>query len=264
MAVSSFRNVRVFLINLDRSPDRLAIFERQAKSVGLGFVRFPAIDGLGQVPEWLRDQFPSTSGLKPGEIGCYASHLCICKTMVEQELDTAIILEDDINFVPDFERIAAAAIERAPHGWDIIHLSSDFKRAAYPVAQLSEPSYDVVRYARMPAGSAAYAISRAGAMKLLKPGPRTIPFDLEFRYAWQRGLEIYGVHPEPAWQRLDLTSTITGTRPNARNALAAMRKHYTKPSLASQFRGRLYIHSRLGWKGQLYVIRHSLFGRGPL
>lgn len=261
MAKTIAQQIGIFLINLDRSPERLARFKGHADVARLRYERIRAIDGPREVPEWLRSQFPANSRLKPGEIGCYASHLCVCKEVVDRNLDGAIVLEDDIAFVPEFELLAMRALEKAPPSWDIIHLSSDFKRPAYPISRLTD-QHTLVRFARMPAGSAAYAISRAGALKLLAHGVRAMPFDMEFRYAWLRELEVFGVSPAPAWQQFDLPSTITTPRTNvSATNLGSSLKNYDKPSIASQLKGRIYVHGRLGVRGQLYVLGRSVFGR---
>lgn len=39
------QNIRIYLINLDRRPDRLARCEEQLRRLNLSFSRYPAIDG---------------------------------------------------------------------------------------------------------------------------------------------------------------------------------------------------------------------------
>jgi glycosyl transferase family 25 len=237
--------MRIFLINLDRSPDRLLQFDVEAKKIGLQYVRISAIDGCGAVPAWLADEFDRAS-LSSDEIVYYVSHLCVSRLVRDEGLPAAIVLEDDAVLEPTFEQCALEAVRKAPPGWDVIHMSTNFKRSAFPILELGH-GHQLVRYSRLPANSAAYAISSTGALKLLQPGLRNIPIDMEFRYAWLRRLEIYGVYPALAQQRACVPSTIDGapaTAPSACN----VRKRHRKPSLLSQARGRFYNLRRVGWR----------------
>jgi glycosyl transferase family 25 len=238
----------VFLINLDRSPDRLAEFDAQARAMGLSYERFSAVDGRAGVPEQLRAEFARSDRLSNGEVGCYASHLSIARRVVARGCSMALVLEDDAVLQPDFLECARQATQVAPGGWDIIHLSTDFKRPAYRIAHL-DCGRALVRHARLPANTAAYAISLAGARKLRQPGVRAIPIDMEFRYAWCRHLDIYGVFPAVVSQRRSARSTIDGSgegKAAGPAATATPRARHQKPNLISQARGMLYVAGRLG------------------
>src|ERR1035437_3296376 len=68
------------VINLDRSPDRLAGATRHLQGLGLNFLRVPGVDGVA-LPEPLpgidRDLFRTCHGreLRGTDAGCYLSHL---------------------------------------------------------------------------------------------------------------------------------------------------------------------------------------------
>ena len=145
-------NVPACLINLDRSPERLAFMQEQAERLGISMQRISGIDGR--------------SKMSSGEVGCYASHLIVMRQIVEDGHAAAIILEDDVSLDPRFMTVAAAAISAAPRGWDIIHLCTHFKKAAwYPIADLG--GHTLVRYSRLPVNTVAYVISRRGCGKFL-------------------------------------------------------------------------------------------------
>jgi glycosyl transferase family 25 len=249
----------VFLINLDRSRDRLAEFDAQARGAGLSYERFAAVDGRTGLPERLRDEFARSDRLSNGEVGCYASHLSIAQRVTEHAWNAAIVLEDDAVLVHDFAACASQAIRAAPPGWDIIHFSTDFKRAAYRIGSL-DCGRHVVRHARLPANTAAYAISLSGARKLSRPGARSIPIDMEFRYAWLRQLDIYGVFPAPVSQRKSVRSTIDGGEPAQALQLTA-RKRHQKPDFLSQARGIFYVTSGLGLPATLSRLTFNSDGR---
>jgi glycosyl transferase family 25 len=83
--------MRIFLINLDRSPDRLAFMTAQLEVLGLQAERLPAVDGNNVDPS------PhSSSGLRPGEIGCFLSHRAAWQRLVASGDTFALVLEDDV------------------------------------------------------------------------------------------------------------------------------------------------------------------------
>lgn len=251
-----FEPARFFLINLDRSSDRLQLMLAQAKALGISFERVRAIDGVVNLPHWLGSQFDPDGPMLSGEIGCYASHLLACSMMRAQNMPYAVILEDDIVIDREIAALVAHAVAAAPGGWDVIHLSTNFKRPAYPISKLCG-EHALVRYARLPVNSAAYVISAAGADKLLAEGLRTRPFDLEFRYAWLRQLEVFGVFPPPARQRDGVVSTIApggvevmyATEPAERQAQV---KYGLRPTLIDRLKGWFFVKRRLGLSGTFY------------
>jgi GR25 family glycosyltransferase involved in LPS biosynthesis len=54
-------DIPVFVVNLDRSPDRLAAVRGEARRIGMTFERFPAVDGK-DVRSHFRNQFFDNDG----------------------------------------------------------------------------------------------------------------------------------------------------------------------------------------------------------
>lgn len=194
--------VHAVVINLDRDADRLAHMAREMAKVSLPFERFPAVKGA-ELPAWLAPYFPDHQAplerraLSAGEVGCYASHLAICRRMVDGSLPSPLlVVEDDIEFAPDFAAMLAALVQNLPADWDIIRLSNETKRSVMPIATLTG-AYQLVRYSKVPPSTGASLISRAGAEKFLKQTPRTIPVDQDLRRVWAWDLNTYGVAPAP-------------------------------------------------------------------
>lgn len=231
----------VFLINLDRSPERLAFMLDQWGAFAHDKVptthleRVAGVDGTENVPAWLAPEFPKNGPLTPGRIGCYASHMVVAQQIIGRGLPCALVLEDDVTLDSDFVKVARRAVMESPAGWDIIHLSSHYKRAVVHVADIG-PGRALVRHTRLPVNTAAYLISNAGARKLIAPRDRVLPNDMDFRYAWRLDLEIYGVFPEPARQLENFASDIG---PAPRHAV---------PSLAEQMRGVMWMSRKIGFR----------------
>jgi glycosyl transferase, family 25 len=257
----------VFLINLDRSPDRLAFMRAEAERIGLQFERVQGVDGT-TVPDDLRPQFLKPDGsiigrLSVGEVGCYASHLTVHQRILAESSPCAIVLEDDARLMANLMESAQAAIEAAPRGWDIIHLSSVFTRPVYAIADLPDRSH-LVRYTRPPRNTAGYIISRSGAAKMLRPAPRARPIDMDMKIAHERGLDILGVYPSPVIWGDHMPSTMVGESGRKRTA-----------SRYLAFRGFLYGVRKLGpvayaqcqiasLRGAVPVVKGHLATRGAV
>lgn len=203
-------SIRTFLINLDRSIDRLEFMTSQFELLGMTVERISAVNGF-DIPKWMEPEFNSHK-MSAGEVGCYASHLLVAQRIVADGLPYAVVLEDDAILADDFLEVCRLAIHSAPPGWDYIHMSSVFKRPIISIAPIGNDRR-LVRYMKPPVNTAAYILSNAGARKWLKPRQRVRPNDVDNRYAWIQNLHVLGVYPAPAQQAPSRTcpSTIQHT-----------------------------------------------------
>lgn len=178
----------------------------------MAFERFRAIEGLA-VPAPLRRYFFGGDGrqaptLTKGEIGCYASHLSLWRRVASGQYPAVtLICEDDIRLPENFDAVLDAALRAAPEGWDVIRLSAPSRRTIWPVRQICE-GHRLVHYSKVPTLLGAYLISRRGARKLLRPGLRTRPVDLDMARPWEIDLNVYGVDPAPVYQLTSNPSSI--------------------------------------------------------
>jgi glycosyl transferase, family 25 len=185
--------MKVFLINLDRSPDRLAFMQEQARTVGLELDRISAVDGRTMALPFLGNTFADY--LSPGERGCYASHLLFCKKIIDLNLTHAMVIEDDAVLGPHSMPMAERAVAAAPADWDFIHLSGLTRHATSIIAQL-DGTHKLVWYSRRPPfNSAGYLMSAAGAAKFLAPRHRILPNDADVRRQGVFQFNVYGVEP---------------------------------------------------------------------
>jgi len=202
-----------FYINLDRDVDRRAAIEAQLRQAGIEGQRYSAVLGDALPPE-LAVLFAHGEGrpplMRPGEIGCYASHLGICREIVANNHSSALVLEDDAVLASDLAPLIEEVLAVAPAGWDFIHLCSESDRAVRPLAPLMG-GRQFVRYSRIPNATAGYLISGSGARKLLNPRIlRVWPVDWDTRTPWVFGMDTYGVMPGPISQNTTtLNSSIT-------------------------------------------------------
>ena len=85
--------MKIFLINLDCRPERLAFVRAQLDNFGLEFTRISAVNGLNdplvEMPEGLEK-------LSGPEVACYRSHLIAFEAFLKTDDLFALILEDDV------------------------------------------------------------------------------------------------------------------------------------------------------------------------
>ena len=101
---------KVFVVNMKRSVDRRKIVSKHLKSFGIDFEFFDAVDGKLLSQDYIDivyDKAKSKNNwfdLNRAEIGCALSQIGIYKKMIDENIQSAIIFEDDIiineNFVP--------------------------------------------------------------------------------------------------------------------------------------------------------------------
>lgn len=238
-------NAHTVVINLDRDEVRLTAVAAEFARHDMAFERFAAVEGLA-VPEPLRDYFFDGDGrpaaaLTRGEIGCYASHLSVWRRVAAGEHPVTLVCEDDIRLPDNFQAVLAAALEAAPAGWDVIRLSAPSKRTLWPIRQICD-GHRLVHYSKIPPLLGAYLISQQGAEKLLKPGLRGRPVDLDMARPWEIGLHLYGIDPAPVYQPTKNTSSIDSVE----------KRHYARRAT-----GVLGIRSRLFGRDRFRRYRHN-------
>jgi glycosyl transferase family 25 len=132
---------------------------------------------------------------RPGEVGCYLSHLKAMEEFLRTDAPWCLILEDDVEVSPECVEVLAALGQK--DDWDLVKLFCF--HSGLPVRQraLTQKHHLVVHLTRT-TSSAAYAINRHAAEKLLK-SMRTISeqVDHALERPWETGLRVRGVRPLP-------------------------------------------------------------------
>lgn len=184
-------NGPVFVINLARAVDRRLAMERELAQAGFvpGEVEMVrAVDARDLTLESLARRgaklfsgwrLPGLSvpfharDLKWGEVACSLSHFEVWRRIAASAAPFALVLEDDVELVGDARAIQRALWSLAglaPH-WDLCYVGR--RRQGFPVGSVLRPERKLGPNLVVPTfsyGAYAYAVSRAGAAKLLEAG----------------------------------------------------------------------------------------------
>lgn len=115
--------MKIFIVNLKKSVERRLKMEAQLNALGLSAEFIEAVDGRLMSEDERRSVTADVNyAFLPGEIGCALSHQKIYKKMADDELDMALILEDDVAINSDLPEILAK-INLSSHEPEILLLS---------------------------------------------------------------------------------------------------------------------------------------------
>lgn len=248
--------LNIFVLNLDRAPQRRKIMRDRLAALGLEAEILSAVDGRkldaadlppGSEPE-----------LTPGEIGCYLSHVNAWKTIIQRGLSHAIILEDDVILSPKLMDLVGEIIALGLP-FDAVRLSALFPVRGIPVASLSGTAR-LVLTTKPPSGAQGYLVSQNGAKRLLsKLAVPKLPIDVAFDRYWRYGLCMPLLFPTVVEEDKGLESTIVNRiRDTHRETVAQRISHLAEKrirKLAALFMARrllryglLKVRYTVGWQ----------------
>ena len=169
-------SLKAYLINLDRSEDRLAHMQLELGRAKVDFERVAAVDGAtlaaDLVEDFRRNRIKAKpDGWLPGEVGCFLSHLETWHRIAAANEPWAVVFEDDIHVSLDLGALLASP-KWTPDDADIIRLESNrsMRLSRGRVIDLA-PERRIHRALSGTPGSAAYVIARRVAKWLTEVPP---------------------------------------------------------------------------------------------
>lgn len=184
-----FRDLQTFVINLDRSPDRMVRAAAQLAMQGIRFERVPAIDGKdlsGQVTGYDPQGTQAHIGreLTPGEVGCALSHFKGLEAFIATDARYALVLEDDFVLSDGLRGKLSPIIEWLDTGYRNVAVANLASRPRFPFSPVLEVDGHQVGQAHYPPmRTTALLWTREGATRFLAENETfTAPIDIQIRH----------------------------------------------------------------------------------
>lgn len=197
-------NAIIYIINLDVAVERRKSIEQELSKTDIPYEIVSAIDKttLDTVKHKVKNRYKRE--LKPAEVACFLSHSKAKELFLETQYEFAIILEDDVELLKDFDDVVKKAMKQhstlpEKHQWDILKLPSYGRKKLFEIKEI-DADYSI--YGGSVGISTMGAIwTRKGAESFLQ---RTIqneyfvvnmPIDCSLQTPWKYDLKIYNIVP---------------------------------------------------------------------
>jgi glycosyl transferase family 25 len=184
--------MKIYLINLDRHPERLAHMRNQLD--GVRFERISAVDGSNDPP--------TTKGLSRFELACLESHKFAWRQFLKGSEGSACFLEDDVHIWPDFATLTASD-SWIPSDAHSVKLDTYLQRVGLGDKRVAIGGRQIARLYSRHHSSAAYILTRNGAARYLElTASPSLPADYTLfpNHPLRLGLRIYQLCPAVALQ----------------------------------------------------------------
>lgn len=215
---------KIFIINLEKSSNRRHFMCNQFDTLDIPFQFVKATLGKTLTTEEKRmfstfNTFKNMGrDLHPNEKGCYLSHYYVWKKMVDENIDEAIIMEDDITISGDFKSIIKNRKQWLPDNWGILNFAWDTHgdydfQSSQPILNHIDYSLIEFRYLQSVMRSGSYMLNLEAAKVLInKSKPIRYVVDTLTGTQHIHQLPIHGVIPRLGVWNDDIVSDIIDDR----------------------------------------------------
>lgn len=193
--------IKAFIVHLERATERRAQVAELMAQLPIPSEIIVAVDSkqlsdqqVAQVyqPHLHKPYYPFR--LSRNEVACFLSHRKTWQAIIDQNLDAALVLEDDVALTPDFPATFSAAVSVAEQG-GLVRLPFRCDREAGAII-LQNSSIKVIRPVPVGLGMVAQIISRDAAHILLKMTEKfDRPVDTFAQMNWVTKLQPLSVIP---------------------------------------------------------------------
>ena len=189
----------IFVINLERSTDRLRFVKEQLDNVGVHFTRLCAVEGVKIEPNLLSQYISDSSRtithfttLSPGEIGCALSQRKGWTLAAEGDARATVILEDDIEIYDNFKYTIEKLFEVMDEN---IVVDLKTKKGFLEIERrVIDNQVSLVRYSTPPLATQGAIFGRKAAKKLLVNCKGfSAPIDNLMQKVSQHGVQIWSL-----------------------------------------------------------------------
>jgi glycosyl transferase family 25 len=184
--------MKIYLINLDRHPERLEHMRKQLN--GVAFERISALDGSNDPA--------TTKGLSRFELACLESHKLAWRQFLDGPEGHACFLEDDLHVWPGVAPLTRSG-SWIPTGAHSVKLDTYLQKVELGEKQVAIGERQIARLYSRHQSSAAYILTREGAARYLELTASALaPADYALfpNHPRRLGLHIYQLCPAIAIQ----------------------------------------------------------------
>ncbi len=203
----------VFIINLDCAKERMVNMHEQLTRLNIPYTRISAVKGIELSKDEIKQVYSSTDNKKYfradltlGEIGCYISHKHVWSKIVAENIEYAVILEDDMILTQQFANIFKH--NDIFKQYDLIKLADNRTHQPKQIKQIDE-HFEIINFTKIPNCATGYTINLNGAKKLLAREKFYRPVDIDMQFCHELGLSVLGLRPYPITENKNFTSDIT-------------------------------------------------------
>lgn len=222
----------VFVISLADATQRRERMTDIMRNLNFDFKFIDAVDGrqfdVLNHPNYNANKRLRSFGkhMSGGEIGCLLSHKKIYERMVKNQIDRALIFEDDI-IIHDAFKSTLEEIENTSIPFDMIRFLSSPKLERLKLRSVYkfQNGHFLTRHTGMPGGSHATLMTLNGAQKMLKHiNQSAYPIDALLGRSWLTKIDWYTVRPGLVAQDRTMDSSIGDDRFDNKKDITGLQK----------------------------------------
>ena len=164
--------IPIWIINLKRSKDRRQHMENLMNKYNLKYEFIEGVDAdqlskeeLKKYLSPIKPLFKIGRFLTPGDVGCTLAHMKCWKKMQEENIEEAVVLEDDIFFNEKFAEFVKLK-HKFPSDWEFINFSTPAKSVIFHKERIFD-IYSFTKFIEPHEWLSAYALNLKGVKKLL-------------------------------------------------------------------------------------------------
>lgn len=204
-------NVFIYIINLDKATERRQSIAKELKKTDIPFEFISAINKntINTISHRVSNKYKRE--LIPAEIACFLSHIKVKERFLKSDYDFAIILEDDVVLLPDFDVQIKKVINQfsglpVKSQWDVLKLPNQRRKKLHKIQSVDD------NYSLYGGGvgitTMAAIWTRKGAKSFLEKTKNNyeyiirMPIDCALQHPWFYKLNIYNIVPEIVHERV--------------------------------------------------------------
>lgn len=135
---------QVYVLTLERAHDRQETIRQALGGLHYRFffsadkqtLDIPALLASGQYDEMAaRRHHRYSQPMQPGQLGCALGHRMIYEDILLQGYQRVLILEDDVEPLPQFDQYLAAVLQELPENWELLYFDYDKNLSPRPIKQ---------------------------------------------------------------------------------------------------------------------------------